>query len=169
MVLQANGKYNEALPWFERYSAGLPHDCHSRNLASFCRQQDAVMRKSDGMYLVPPSQSRFGMEELPEKDFNARANEAMAELPVLHKNYRYAWPALDTNGQRFFSSNMPGGYVGLDFCEATRKTDGRWSTPVNLGPEINTDGDEIAPFPATDNRLYFAPKGPVGLGLLMVD
>lgn len=42
---------------------------------------------------------------------------------------------------------------------------GRWQIPVNLGPEINTPGDETAPWIAFDNRtLYFTSTGHPGLG-----
>lgn len=43
-----------------------------------------------------------------------------------------------------------------------------WSEPINLGPEINTEGDEVFPWLAPDGTLYFASDGHTGLGGLDV-
>ena len=43
--------------------------------------------------------------------------------------------------------------------------EGHWSKPVNMGPAINTKGDEKSPFISFDNQtLYFASNGHVGMG-----
>ena len=56
----------------------------------------------------------------------------------------------------FFASRRPGGYGGLDLYKTTFKN-GRWSTPQNLGADINTPYDETTPFLASDGRaLYFS-------------
>lgn len=41
---------------------------------------------------------------------------------------------------------------------------GKWDTPKDLGPEINTPGDEMFPFIHLDKTLYFASNGYGGLG-----
>ena len=59
----------------------------------------------------------------------------------------------------YFSSDRPGGYGGRDIWVAHR-TDKGWSKPENLGPEINTAGDESTPFIHADNQtLYFNSSG----------
>lgn len=64
----------------------------------------------------------------------------------------------------YFVSNRPGGYGGLDIWVAHFHF-GLWQMPVNLGPEINTPGNETAPFISSDNKtLYFASTGHPGLG-----
>lgn len=56
----------------------------------------------------------------------------------------------------YFSSNRPGGYGGLDIYQATF-SNGRWSSPQNLGSMINSPYDETTPFLARDGRtLYFS-------------
>jgi hypothetical protein len=62
----------------------------------------------------------------------------------------------------FFSSNRPGGYGGFDLYK-TVFINGRWSTPVNLGPDVNTLGDEISPI-VKDQKLYFASDYHLGFG-----
>ncbi len=60
----------------------------------------------------------------------------------------------------FFSSSRPGGYGGLDIWMCVRKEDGSWSEPVNLGPNVNTPGNEISPFIHSDGKtLYFSSNG----------
>ncbi len=65
----------------------------------------------------------------------------------------------------YFASNRPGGYGGNDIYVSHHMADGHWSTPENLGPLINTAGDESAPFIHADNQtLYFTSNGHVGYG-----
>ncbi len=85
--------------------------------------------------------------------------------PVNTKGYE-SLPSISADGQTlYFTSDRPGGYGGLDIWISTRTTDGRWSTPVNAGPVINTPEHEQAPFIHPDNQtLYFMSRGHPGLG-----
>lgn len=74
--------------------------------------------------------------------------------------------SLDGN-QLFFASNMPGGYGGFDLYVCTRNGK-RWSTPENLGADINTPGDEISPFIGADGTFYFSSDWLPGFGGLDV-
>lgn len=65
----------------------------------------------------------------------------------------------------YFSSNRPGGYGGKDLYVSYRQPNGKWSPAVNMGPSINTKGDELAPFIHADNQtLYFTSNGLQGYG-----
>jgi outer membrane protein OmpA-like peptidoglycan-associated protein len=65
----------------------------------------------------------------------------------------------------YFASSRPGGYGGMDIWVTTMTAEGEFSIPENLGPEINTPGDDAAPFIHSDGRtLYFASNGRVGMG-----
>lgn len=67
----------------------------------------------------------------------------------------------------YFSAELPGGYGGKDIWMVTRKgkTKGSgYSKPENLGPEINTAGDELFPFIRDDSVLYFSSNGLPGMG-----
>jgi outer membrane protein OmpA-like peptidoglycan-associated protein/tetratricopeptide (TPR) repeat protein len=60
----------------------------------------------------------------------------------------------------YFSSNRQGGYGGKDIWVSHRTEKGNWSLPENLGPDINTSGDESTPFIHADNQtLYFNSNG----------
>lgn len=75
-------------------------------------------------------------------------------------------PCLAKNGEiMYFSSDMPGGYGGKDIWYVTYSKRGKtWGDPINLGPTINTDGDEMFPFVTEDGTLYFSSNGHIGLG-----
>lgn len=65
----------------------------------------------------------------------------------------------------YFVSNRPGGYGGNDIYVSHRKLNGQWSEPENLGPVINTIGNDATPFIHADNQsLYFTSDGHPGYG-----
>lgn len=63
----------------------------------------------------------------------------------------------------FFVANMPGGKGGFDIYYATKKMDGVFGLPVNLGDMINTPGDEASPF-YQDGKLWFSSNGRPTIG-----
>lgn len=64
-----------------------------------------------------------------------------------------------------FSGDLPGGEGGMDlwYSEYDRRAD-TWLDPINLGPEINTPGNELFPTFGLKEDLFFASDGHVGLG-----
>lgn len=65
----------------------------------------------------------------------------------------------------YFSSNRDGGEGGFDIYYVQRLPTGEWSEIRNLGPVINTPGDEMYPcFGKDDKVLYFASNGHRGMG-----
>ena len=66
----------------------------------------------------------------------------------------------------YFSSTRPGGFGGSDIWVSHRTENGNWQKPENLGPTINTSGDDGCPFIHADNlTLYFNSNGHAGYGL----
>ncbi|GJM32504.1 MAG: hypothetical protein DHS20C18_15050 [Saprospiraceae bacterium] len=89
---------------------------------------------------------------------------ALKPLPFNNDDYSIAHPALSPDGKRlFFTSDMPGGFGGKDLYVSFREEE-EWGLPINLGPKINTEGDELYPFFHADGQLYFSSDGHVGLG-----
>lgn len=85
-------------------------------------------------------------------------------FPYNSPSYSVGHPALSKDGQRlYFTSDMPGGMGGKDIYVCERDEYGSWSEPRNLGPTINTEGDEMFPY-VHGNNLYFASDGHLGLG-----
>ncbi|NND76797.1 MAG: hypothetical protein HKN39_01260, partial [Flavobacteriales bacterium] len=64
----------------------------------------------------------------------------------------------------FFASRREGGYGGLDLYMSRKLPDGTWGKSQNLGPDVNTDGDEDFPFLAQDDKLFFSSNGHPGMG-----
>ncbi len=72
---------------------------------------------------------------------------------------------LSTDGKKFyFTSDRHGGQGGLDIYVAEKLESGAWGNVKNLGPIINTPGNEDAPFIHPDGTLYFSSDGQPGLG-----
>ena len=66
----------------------------------------------------------------------------------------------------YFASSRQGGFGGKDIWVTNRNSAGKWSTPLNLGPTVNTSADEGCPFIHADNKtLYFNSNGHDGYGL----
>lgn len=75
-----------------------------------------------------------------------------------------AHPALSPDGSKlYFVSDMPGGLGGKDIWVAEKKG-GSFSNAVNLGPEINTPGNELFPFVRDNGELYFSSDSRIGMG-----
>ncbi len=72
-------------------------------------------------------------------------------------------PAVSPDGRfLYFSSDMPGGYGGKDIWRIDLNE--RQGSLENLGPQINTPGDEMFPYVRTDTTLYFSSDGHPGFG-----
>jgi len=89
----------------------------------------------------------------------------VVELPFNDKAYSTAHPALSLDEKRlYFSSDRPGTIGMSDIWYVDILGDDTYSTPVNLGPEINTEARESFPFISDKNNLFFSSDGRGGLG-----
>ena len=77
--------------------------------------------------------------------------EGVQALPFNSDDFSTCHPTLTADGSLLFlASNRPGGYGGMDIY-AVKKEGEAWGTPINLGPNVNSPGDEI--FPSCKRRL----------------
>lgn len=89
----------------------------------------------------------------------------ITELPFNSNQYSVAHPALSSDDRTlYFASDMPGSFGQSDLFKVAINANGTYSTPVNLGTKINTEGRETFPFISDENELYFATDGRPGLG-----
>jgi len=84
-------------------------------------------------------------------------------------NLPYSWesqPSISADGRTlFFVSDRQGGFGGYDIYRSIKNEKGEWGTPINMGPGINSKGNEKSPFIHPDGRtLYFSSDGWMGLG-----
>jgi outer membrane protein OmpA-like peptidoglycan-associated protein len=97
---------------------------------------------------------------------NGRLTDTRA---FVHNSAEYSTfhPAISPDGTRlYFISDRPGGYGGLDIYVSVKQEDGTWGEPINLGPGVNTSGNEMFPYADRQGALYYSSDGNKGLGAL---
>ncbi|RLD46347.1 MAG: hypothetical protein DRI94_14875, partial [Bacteroidetes bacterium] len=73
-------------------------------------------------------------------------------------------PSISDDGNTlYFVSRMAGGYGENDIW-MIRKKGGKWGEPKNLGPDINTKGNEVYPYIRSNGVLYFSSDYHLGMG-----
>ncbi len=97
---------------------------------------------------------------------NSHGNWLDEKKITLNQNYSIENPHVSPDGSTlYFSSNKPGGQGGYDLYKATIQKGGSISVPINLGPVINSSGDEKFPhIDVSGTVLYFSSNGHPGLG-----
>ncbi len=97
----------------------------------------------------------------------SKAGETWGEakkLPFNHTNYNFMHPTISANGDvMYLASDVPGGQGGFDIY-MVQKTGESWGQLVNLGPSVNTPGNDVFPYVAADGALYFSSDGHGGRG-----
>jgi Outer membrane protein and related peptidoglycan-associated (lipo)proteins len=97
---------------------------------------------------------------------NQKINETQKLTGSLNGTEWDSQPSITCDGQNlYFTSNREGGHGGADLWMSIKNTDGSWSEATNLGPSVNTSGDEEAPYISNDgNTLFFTSTGHPGQG-----
>lgn len=120
------------------------------------------IRQISGTFL-----DKMGLEIFPVEDYGLHM---MGVQMYLHEGKRYSsgFPTMGLNDTTlYFAANTPDGYGGFDIYKTTVIQDQEIfliTAPVNLGPEINTAGDEICPFMSADSVFYFVSDFHEGFG-----
>lgn len=85
---------------------------------------------------------------------------------AINTQYWESQPTIGADNRTIiFASERPGGYGGKDLWITTRPIGGKWTKPENLGPGINTPGNEHTPFLHPDGQtLYFSSDSLPGMG-----
>ncbi len=94
--------------------------------------------------------------------FAERINNGWTNIisfPYNSEEYNIMHPAITDDGKTlYFSSDMPEGFGGFDIYVSYYRH-GKWTKPVNLGLNINSNKDEVFPFIHSSGRLFFSSKG----------
>lgn len=146
--IRLNGKYNDGPAcfsadgntiWFTANNASGQKNSASKNKTFKLKIYSAISDGNNGWTKITP--------------FIYNDNE-----------FNFCHPSLSADGKKlYFSSDMDGSTGGLDIYVCTMSDSG-WSKPVNLGPSVNTIGNEVFPCITADNYLYFSSDGWGGLG-----
>ena len=111
--------------------------------------------KKEKIYMarfVPDSNGRTGL------------TEESIPLDFCADNYTYSHPTLSSDGKMMvFASDREGSFGGMDLF-ISRLSNGKWSSPENLGKLINTPGNEFFPFLDSENNLFFSSDMLPGYG-----
>jgi outer membrane protein OmpA-like peptidoglycan-associated protein len=95
----------------------------------------------------------FTAENSPQGWINIRS------LPFNSDEFSSMHPSLSPDGERlYFSSDRPGGQGGYDLWYVDRQGAG-WSEPVNMGPLVNSEGNEVFPFIHYSGFLFYSSDG----------
>ena len=134
--------------------------------ASFSRNSDTIYFSRnlvvDGNFkLLSTSRNKLGLfYAVPE----AKGWSKVRELRFNTEWFNITMPCLSRDSKRlYFASDKPDGYGGMDIYYSNWKN-GYWEDPVNLGPLINTAGNETYPFINETGELFFSSDGLKGLG-----
>jgi len=102
-----------------------------------------------------------------KKDATGSWSDIIALENVNNPDTWESMPSVSSDGKLlYFISDRPGGVGGYDIYRSHKDDQGVWSKPENLGPSINTKGNEKTPFLHTDSQtLYFSSDSPQLLGL----
>lgn len=97
-------------------------------------------------------------------------NKAWSEPRMLSISKPDTWdssPCFSRDGRTIYFSSLrddPQAQGGLDLYSARMDRRGRFSSVKNLGPQINTSGDDVFPYISNDGHLYFSSTGHAGFG-----
>ncbi len=99
---------------------------------------------------------------------NAKWNNNATPIPLYEMDCSFMHGFLTNDEERFFFvSDMKGGYGGLDIYYSYVYK-GILSSPINLGPQVNSSGNEMFPYISEDNILYYSSDKEGSLGGLDV-
>ncbi len=155
---QANGKLSEPVP----FSAGLASKHHEGPLAFFPGGKEMLFTRNISHKVKDRKKELFLKITRAVKE--GKQWLRAGEIDLGSGNWNDAHPSLSADCKYlYFASDRPGGYGGMDLY-VVRYLNGTCSFPVNLGPEINTSGNEVFPFIFADGTLYFASDGWGGIG-----
>lgn len=140
--LAINASENMAATTFNQFTNGVRHVYQSSLV-------------NTGMELVLPKHGMKAISYIPAGD----------PFPHVGERNSASFPCFANNGQAiyFAAYNLPGGYGGFDLWVIYKQGAG-WTKPQNLGPNVNSPGDEVSPMVATNGQLFFSSDYHKGFG-----
>ncbi len=117
------------------------------NTMAFCQQRPSAGSRVDPLGLYFADRNEAG-EWVNERAFEYNSPDAWIFSPSLSEDGRTL----------YFSANYEGGLGGFDIYQS-RLRSGSWTEPENLGPAVNSEGNELYPFIHPGGRLYFSSDG----------
>ena len=160
---------NQTLSKAEIFSRTLNTKYHEGPM-TFTKDQNFIVFTRNNTSKGKSGKSSDGIKKLKLYSSANRSGKwvDIQEVPFNSSEYSVGHPAFSADNTRmYFASDMPGGYGGTDIY-VVEYNNGQWGTPVNMGKDINTEGNEMFPYAAEGDHLYFSSDGHEGLGGLDV-
>ncbi|TAK40760.1 MAG: hypothetical protein EPO28_09620 [Saprospiraceae bacterium] len=143
---KVNGKYNDGTATFNALGNKM---IFTRNSLNGRNAKDSILLK---LYTA---------------DLEGDIWSNVTELPFNSDDWSSCHPALSHDGTLLiFASDRDGAMNGSMDLYASRFENGDWSQPVNLGPDVNTNGNEIFPYLDEKGNLFYSTNGRGGNGQL---
>ena len=162
--------YNEDFYGSDKLSNGWSNAVPLPGSINTPQNEGAQQISQDGNWLVYAGcefQDSYGscdiyISFLTTRGWSARENAG----PSINTEFWESSPCFSPDkNDLYFTSNRPGGFGGKDLYVSHKLANGKWSNAENLGPTINTAGDESYPFMHSDNEtLYYTSSGLQGYG-----
>ncbi|MEX0359690.1 MAG: tetratricopeptide repeat protein, partial [Allomuricauda sp.] len=155
-TLQPNGQFSTATPF-----TGIPTSKYHKATPYYTEKLESVF------YVLSNTQN--GELSFDENGKNALAigmqtKEGPFYLLLKDLSTSFYYPFYDDKDDKlYFSANFEDGYGGTDIYYVHTNKGQIMSAPINLGPRINSPGNEIAPF-IFENSFYFSSDVFYGLG-----
>ncbi len=130
--------------------------------------EETAGRSENGNYLLyhVNSEDNFSDLYIAEKGRRSFMPPQEFDSEKVNQKSKETGGALTNDGRKlYFASDREGGMGGFDIWVVRRLPTGAWAEPFNLGPPINTPGDEKFPFlRGNESVLYFSSDGHPGMG-----
>jgi outer membrane protein OmpA-like peptidoglycan-associated protein/tetratricopeptide (TPR) repeat protein len=162
--------YNEDFYGSDKLNNGWGNSLPLPGSINTPQNEGAQQISQDGNWLVYAGcefQDSYGscdiyISFLTNNGWSARENAG----PAINTEFWESSPCFSPDkNDLYFTSNRPGGFGGKDLYVSHKLANGKWSNAENLGPTINTAGDESYPFMHSDNEtLYYTSSGLQGYG-----
>lgn len=155
-------KFDDQQKWTKPESAGPVNTEFDEGVPSFTDTGNTMFYTFAKQDSVGPSSAAIYMSR---RDGGAWAAGTQLHITGADSTYVYAHPAVTPSGKHlYFVSDMKGGYGGKDIWRGILTQEDELIAIENLGPEINTAGDEMFPYMRNDSTLYFSSDGHTGMG-----
>ncbi|WP_143962676.1 OmpA family protein [Litoribacter populi] len=135
--------------------------------------QGAIAISPDGNTIVYARGNTTNRRDQPEVSLYASYFRGASFTEPIYMNlneettYWNSTPAFSPDGKTlYFASNRPGGFGGIDIYKATVLANGDFGNIKNMGPEINTPGNEMFPREEANGNFFFSSDGHPGYGKL---
>lgn len=162
-----NGIYENIVEFDENVNSK-----YHESSASFMPSEDLMFFTRNNFFKNKFRRDSEGINRLQLYSARIQPDGSWGEIESVHFNssdHSVAHPALSVHGNLMVvASDMSGSFGNSDLWVVLIRPDGALGTPYNLGPQINTEGQETFPFLNEKGDLYFSSNGYAGLGGLDV-